>query len=820
MIEKQAGARLVLVRSAVLALLCSASPLAVAPAMAQDAPAASQSPPDEAVSANEIVVTATKRAENVQNVPISITAIGNEQLEQNHVSSFDDYARMLPSVSYQSFGPSQSQLYFRGITSGGDGVAVGPLPTVGLYLDETPLTTIYQAVDLHIYDMARVEALSGPQGTLYGASSLSGTLRLITNKPVIGEWKGGIDVQGNKFGNGGFGGSVEGYINVPINDRMALRAMAFYQHDGGYIDNTLANRTYLRSHDDGTGTIVDSPLTVNNARFAKNDFNDVDSAGARAMLRIDLDDNWTITPAVTYQHQVANGTFLFDPRAGDLIVHDFTPERNKDEWYVASATLQGKISDWDITYSGSYFERWVDNTADYSYFVVAYDNLATSDPADYAGYTYLKDALGHDIDPTQTIHTNDKYTKMSHELRINSPSTSRLRLTAGLFYQRQTNRHIADYLVPGVQNAVDAFSPQVSGATPGDVYFTDVRRVDRDYAVFGEGSFDILPNLTLTAGIRGFKAHNTLEGWSGGQGSLLRQAGIANCTVVTVQACPDINKSYEETGETHKVQLKWQVDPTKMVYFTYSTGFRPGGNNRDSFFNGHVQDIPAFRADTLTNYEFGWKTSWANRTLYFNGAVFLEEWHDVQYSLPGILGIFYTLNAGNARSKGVEASLTWQAMHGLTLSASGTYVDAKLTSPFCSQTDGCADVGGTTFAPSGTRLPVTPKFKINAQARYEWKMGTLDSFLQANMMHQSGTTSYLTTDGEATLGPTQGFTTFDFSAGISRDNWTLSAFIINAFDERGILSKNISCAPNICGPYTRLYPTKPRQFGIKAGYTF
>ena len=168
------------VGSASLALLVSVSPLGLTPALAAGADA-----PAENVT-TEIVVTATKRSENLQNVPISITAMGGEQLAQHQVASFDDYAKLLPSVSYQSFGPGQSQVNMRGITSGGDGVAVGPLPTVGVYLDEVPLTTIGNSVDVHIYDMARVEALSGPQGTLYGASSLAGTLRLIANKPKIG----------------------------------------------------------------------------------------------------------------------------------------------------------------------------------------------------------------------------------------------------------------------------------------------------------------------------------------------------------------------------------------------------------------------------------------------------------------------------------------------------------------------------------------------------------------------------------------------------------------------------------------------------------
>ncbi len=818
-----------------LALLASASPLAIHPALAQSGPAPAAAPD----TTGEIVVTATKRSENLQNVPISITAMTNQQLSQHQVSAFDDYAKMLPSVSFQSFGPSQSQINMRGITSGGDGVSVGPLPTVGLYLDETPLTTIANAVDLHVYDLERVEALSGPQGTLYGASSLAGTLRLISVKPKLGKWEGGVDAELNKFGPGSSGGKVEGFINVPLGDHVALRANGFWEHDGGYISNTAATRTYQRTHFDALGNAVNSPLTVNNAPYVKRNFNTVDSAGGRAALKVDLDDNWTITPTAIYQHQIARGTFLFNdptnpnysapyvPGQGALQVHDFTPDRNRDEWYLASATLQGKVSDWDLTYSGSYFERWTDNTADYSYFSVAYDNLSQlaalpannpSYTASYAGYSYLKDSLGHDIDPTQTVHAHDKYSKMSHELRISSPATDRARLTAGLFFQRQTDNHIADYINPGLHTAVDqpgspVFSSPLPGAPQDDVYYTNIYRIDRDYAAFAEGAFDILPTLTLTAGIRGFKARNTLGGFSGGLGALNRVAGVNACAVVTVTACPNVKASYSESGETHKVGLKWQATPAKMVYLTYSTGFRPGGNNRNAFNNGHEQNIPPFHSDTITNYELGFKTAWLDRKLYIDGAVFDEEWHNVQYSLPGILGIFYTVNAGKARSRGAELQVSVRPAPGLSLMGNATYIDAKLTSDFVTN-------AGVVLAPAGTRLPITAKFKANTTARYDMHLGLMKAFVQAGMNYQTGTTSYLTTGGEAVLGPTDGFSTFDFSAGVAKDQWTLSAYITNAFDERGILSKNSACAPSICGQYARLYPAKPQEFGIKTGYRF
>ena len=814
-------------RELLAALLASAMVLprsAFAQANTTPAPSAAPSSNPPAASAGpadgEIIVTATKRAENVQRVPISIQALGTATLAAHQVATFDDYAKLLPSVSYQSFGPGQSQLFFRGVTTGGDGARTGPLPTSGLYLDETPVTTIASALDIHIYDIARVEALSGPQGTLYGASSLAGTLRLITNKPSTERFEAGVDFEGDKFGPGDPGGKAEGFMNVPLGEHAAIRLVGFYEHDGGYIDNTPGSRTYQRPHKTGTSVdpvtmietpIIESfPLTVNNARFVKNDFNDVETYGGRAALKFDLGEHWTVTPGAIFQHQVTGGTFLYDPRAGDLQVHDFTPDHSRDEFYLASLVVQGKLSNWDVTYSGSYTQRVVETTQDYSYFNVAYDS--------YTDYNFLRDAAGRDLDPTQFVHQHDLYTKQSHELRVNSPAGERARLTAGAFYQRQTDRGNAEYVSPFLSQAVNPFSPPVPGGGPNDVYFTNLFRVDRDYAMFAEAAFDILPHLTLNAGIRGFIADNTLNGFSGTSGGVTLQTG---CVAQSALACPNTNKRYQESGETHKVNLSWQATPSKLVYFTYSTGFRPGGTNRDAFALGRFQIIDPYRADRLTNYELGFKTSWLDRTLRVNGALFWEEWNNVQYGEPGLLGIFYTVNAGSARSRGAEADVSWTIQRRLTLSASGSYVDAKLTSNFCNQTTGCDPAnGGQLFAPAGTRLPVQPQFKFSSTARYDANIGRYKSFLQATINHQSNTTSYLTTVGEAALGPTRGFNTLDFAVGTAWDKSTLSLFIQNAFDARGTLSKNSACAPAICGSTARLYPTKPQFFGVRIGQRF
>jgi len=798
-------------RAGAAALLASTILGASGAAFAQDA-----APVDAASDANEIIVTATKRSESIQKVPISMQALGNETLDQHQVKSFDDYAKLLPSVSYQTYGPSQSDIAFRGVATGGINLPGGSLPTAGVYLDEIPVTTIGALLDVHAYDLARVEALSGPQGTLFGASSLSGTLRLITNKPDPGKFAAGYDLQLNKYGKGGVGGSAEGFVNLPLSETAALRLVGFYQREGGYIDNTHAvGRTVF---DPATGTYTrgqpytlddDDPSTnfmPDNSAFVKNNFNTVDTYGGRAALGIELDDNWTVTPMLVAQRQIAHGTFGFDPRAGDLQVHEFAPDRNLDKWYQAALTITGKLSDFDVVYSGGYFQRGIHNEQDYSYYTVYYDNYHSSDgsPGFFGNFP---DGNGGFLDPTQRYLNTQHMIKQTHELRVSSPKEKPFRFTAGMFFQRQSNKNLADYQVPGL--AATGF-PVVYG---DDVFVTNTRIVDRDYAMFGEASLDILPGITLTGGIRGFMAKNTLVGFSG----FTSNAVTVGCTTpINLKTCINVDKRYEEMGETHKANLTWQIDPDRMVYFTYSTGFRPGGNNRRP-------GIDPYAADTIDNFEFGWKTSWFDRMLRLNGAVYYEKWNKLQYQLApvGSVGVVNIYNAGDARIYGAEVDAQLR-IQGFMLAASGSYTDAKLTTNFCSiGANGNPDcASGTLTAPKGTRLPVQPKFKGTATARYDFPLGGHDSFVQGSVLHQSGVRNFLGLADDAAVGDTKGFTTFDFSAGIKFGDLSFEAFIQNAFDKRGILSRNTFCVPTYCGAYARSYPVKPQLFGLKASQRF
>ncbi len=797
MIEQRCFARSAWRYAFVSALLASVSAL---PVRAATSTAASADASTAAVG--EVIVTATKREENLQNVPISVQALMPSTLAAHQVSSADDYIKLLPSVSFQSFGPGQSQLYFRGITSGGDGLHIGSEPATGVYVDEVPLTTIANSVDLHVYDVARIEALSGPQGTLFGASSLSGTLRIITNQPDTSHFSAGVDAQVDGFTDGQPGGEIEGYVNIPVSEKVAIRLVAFDDHEGGYIDNIFKTRVF--NLDPGSDPATGDTLTENNSRFVKNDFNDVDTYGGRAALKVDLNDSWTITPGVIYQHQKADGNFLANPKLGDLKVADFSPDINIDDWYLASMTIKGKIANWDVLYAGGWFERTVKNQADYSYYAVAYD------AAGETSYVTFPNGHGGFLDPDQQFNSFDSYSKQSHEFRVSSPADQPIRFLGGLFYERQTNLTTSNYVIPGLGSSPESF---LAVPTAGDdIFYKHLNRVDRDFALFGELAWDIRPNLTLNLGGRYFTADNTLFGFSGFASNADDPTVCFPTKAITQVPCADVNGEVKESGETHKANLSWKVDPDKMIYVTYSTGFRPGGVNRLAL-------APPYKPDTVDNYEIGWKTTWLNGAVRFNGAVFDEEWHGVQYALspPGFAGVTIIDNAGDARSYGLEGDVAWRPIDPLTLTASGTVLHAALTQNFCNFDSSGMPTG---CAPKGTRLPVQPDYKVNASARYEFTVASFKSFVEGDLQAQGQSTSALFTADEASLGPTAPFATFDLSAGFGKDNWQFTIFAQNLFNERGVLSINTDCVVSICGAFPLNYYTKPRFIGAKISAKF
>ena len=752
----------------------------------------------------EVVVTAQKRTENLQDVAVSIQAISTEKIEELRITNFDDYAKFLPTVSFQSEGPGFEHVYMRGVVSGGDGNHSGSLPSVGVYLDEQPVTTIDGNLDIHVYDIERVEALSGPQGTLYGASSEAGTIRIISNKPDPSGFKAGYDLGINSVDHGGTGYSLEGFVNLPLTDIAAVRLVGWDVHNAGYISNVP--KSYL---------FPSSGIVFSNASQVAKDYNTTETKGGRTALKVILDDNWTITPTVMGQVTTTNGPFAYNPAAGDLDTWQFFADPTRDSWVQSSLTVEGKISDFDLVYAGAYLTRNTHERSDYTDYSLFYDRA-------YGSGAYFLDNAGKLINPAQNIVGRDHYTKTSHELRMTSPKDYRFRVTAGVFLQRQVHEILQDYVVDNGNDPLGSVAPyniSVPG-WPGTIWLTDQERVDRDSAEFGEASFDFNQYLTANGGIRFYKFDNTLQGFYGFNSTYSGSEGVATCFTPFVPfhgaPCQDLDGRTSKSGNTPKLNLTYKIDKDHMVYATWSKGFRPGGVNR----NGGGT-LPPYQPDYLTNYELGWKTTWLDHRLRFNGAIFDERWKNFQFAYLGANALTIIANAGNAEIRGIESELEFAVTEGLTLSGGFSLLDAKLTQTYCDNYPACLAPNYEGYAPSGTRLPVTPKFKGDITARYTFPVAQYKGNVQVSGVYVGTRNSDLRVAAADELGNEPAYAVADVSAGLEVNKLTFDLYVNNVADKRAVLDRYAECDIQQCGQIA-VYdvPNQPRTIGFKFGEKF
>jgi outer membrane receptor protein involved in Fe transport len=537
------------------------------------------------------------------------------------------------------------------------------------------------------------------------------------------------------------------------------------------------------------------------------------------------------------QKTTSHGSFGFDPLEGDLKVAHALAEGIQDKWVQAGLTLQGKIGNWDMTYAGAWLKRDDDTKSDYADYSFFYDVCCG-----YGAYAYDND--GNLIDPSQFIKGTDRYKKQSHELRFSSPAENRWRVTLGAFTQKQTHGITQDYQIA---NFADAF--EVPGNTD-TLWLTEQERTDRDDALFGELTFDFTEKLSATAGVRFFESDNSLYGFFGyGIGWSPTGTGQSKCTDLTPfrrAPCVNLDKEIKEDGNTKRLNVTYKFTDDLMLYATWSEGFRPGGINRRG-------TVPPYVSDFLTNYEIGFKTTWAENRLRINGAVFQEDWDDFQYSFLGANGLTEIRNAGQARIKGIETDIVFAVSNGFTLSSSLSWLDAKTTADYCGATYGganndgsdpyvtesdprfgtpvtdCSDPdaprGTIVAAPSGQELPVQPKFKANIVARSEFSLGDFKAHAQAAVVYQDSAWTDLRTAERELLGKQASYSLWDLAAGIENDSWGLELFVKNAFDRRAEVARYTECgifqpltdptnSTPLCGAEPYIVVNTPRTVGL------
>ncbi|MGA0026140.1 MAG: TonB-dependent receptor [Steroidobacteraceae bacterium] len=748
----------------------------------------------------EITITARKREESLQDVPISVQALGPQALEELGVQSFEDYALLLPSVSFKSNGvPGSATVFMRGVSDGGDGNSSGSQPSVAIYLDEQPVTAIAANLDIHIYDMARIEALAGPQGTLFGASAQSGALRIITNKPNTDAFEGRIDVGVGSTKGGSESYSFEGFANIPLGEKAAIRLVGWSLKEGGWVDNVAGTRNYQLEGGYGYNpNNFGRTSSIDNASLVKEDFNELDKTGLRAALKVDLSDTWSLNASIIHQNMETDGVWEVDPinTGSEESIQRFSQEFSEDKFTQFAVSVEGEVMNHLLTYSGSSLDRDTQYQTDYSkygedaYFVPYY-------ACDYS-------ASGPDLN-TQTntdctslyeyFTSDDDYKRTSHELRLQSIGEGRFSYTVGAFWQKSEHDYLNLWIQPGMSPTL-----QVGGYDINGVYFrTDQQRTDTQFALFGELYIDLTDSLRATLGVRHYDEESEVKGVVGwGPGVF--------CT--TNPDCREtfVDSKADFSDQLFKFSLAWNLSDDKMMYATYAEGYRPGGVNRDPGLIA-TAGTQTWEPDELKNYELGWKTSWADNRLRWNGAVYFMDWDKVQYtiydfSLSACCGNVYNLST--AEIKGLETDISWVAGNGFSLSAAYSFNDAKTTADFTIPS-------GRLAVPKGTELPNIPESKFSLQGRYEFNLGQFDAYSQLAMSYTDGSWSQIRPSSRL---PQDAYTLVNLSAGIRKDNWGIDVHVNNLTDE---------VADYFVKPRTYEYSVvtnRPQSFGARFWMSF
>lgn len=768
-------------------LLAASSTMAMTSVLAQEAA-------DEELMLEEITVTASKRVQSLQDVPISVIALNSQAIQELGITSFSDYVQQIPNISFKSFGaPGGATIYMRGVADGGDANASGSTPSVGLYLDEQPVTAIGANLDIHIYDIERIEALGGPQGTLFGASSQSGTVRIITNKPKMETFEAGFDIGGFGTSGGDPSYSVEGFVNIPMGENVALRAVAWYVDEGGWIDNIPGTRTYQLEGGYGYNEAYYPPApygrtrTIDNDHLLNDDFNELDKTGLRAALRINLGDYWAASVGVITQKTESDGVWEYDPTLiGEDTIQRYNPDFQEDQFTQASLTIEGEFGNAQLVYAGAYLDREVDYATDYSaygedaYFVPYY-------ACDYSATGIdLETQSNTDCTNLDEWYTEDnQYKRSSHELRLASTGDGRFHYVVGLYYEDAEH----DYFLKWNQFEMSP-TLQVPGSTPGLYFRTDQVREDKQKAVFGELTYDFTDSLSGTFGMRYFDETHKVSGVVGwGPGNFCK--GTPDCRDTNA----DSKTSTDDT--VFKGNLTWHVNDDAMIYVTYSEGYRPGGLNRDPGLPSQ-EWIP----DILTNYEFGWKTTWNEGRVRWNGAAYFMEWDDIQYtvysfSLSACCGNVYNLST--AEVKGFETDLSILASENFTLSAAVAYNKGKTTDDFILP-------NGLLSVPDGTELPNVPEWKGNILGRYTFGIGDMPAYAQLSWSYNGSSWSEIV---PASRYPQDSYNLVNFRTGINRDTWGVDLFVNNLTDEVA----QIYVQPRNYEP--TVVTNRPRSYGLK-----
>ncbi len=802
---------------------------------------------DSGYMIEEITVTANKQGSvSVQDLATSVQAIGEEDLKRAQLFSVEDYSRFIPSMSYMGNSSGAGKIFFRGVADAPDTFIAGS--SAAVYLDEQPLTQSAQ-VDVRLIDVDRVEALSGPQGTLFGSSSQSGTLRIVTNKPDTNQFEAFVDVTGSGTSEGDPSYDISGMVNIPVNEDLAIRLVGFSAKQGGFIDNVLGQtpasenggRTSINGVQLNDGTVGGVQVFDS---VVEDDWNETTINGGRIAAKWDVTDNLTMTAQVAFQDVDSDAESTFDDTQGDLETVQFFPDVRKDEWTQYSFTVEADLGWANLVSATAYFTRdsfYQNDTTSYSayfgsfcYYATASYNIYCFQPAG-VNYTYL--------DPIGFLTNDQKNTSISQEFRLSSQG-ERVDWVAGVFYERREEEWDFNTYITndgGYRNS-QGFANwganywNVNPLTPSDAWWFSADDTEWDtLAAFGEVTMRWTDKFSTTLGARWFDIEmdktyfvelpkGRLTPTATGKHGCLVSQGPCNSSDSTDSSDTGITSpTSSEDDIAIKVALQYNIDDDKMIYGLYSEGFRPGGTNRN---RGNPFYPVQFESDFLDNYEVGLRSMWGDGRLMLNATYFSMQWDDYQLEVvdPSNLACGnpeappapfcgqpwqkVITNVGSASIDGFEVHFQWMASERLEIGGNASWLEAEVD-------EDVPELAGVT---DGTALPFAPDLKGSLYAQYTWPVsfaGATEAYVRLQTSYTDDTVNQVQVIGGNTPQLTQdSYSVTDFKAGLVADGWEISMFVKNLDDERGQVFQDNTDFEPFWGR-NRVSVVRPREAGLR-----
>jgi iron complex outermembrane recepter protein len=745
---------------------------------------AQTAPPTDKASAKEtgleeIVVTAEKRESTVQKTPISMTAISEAEMQARGLEDFRSIAQETPGVSMKTSGPGQTEYEMRGLDATG-----GFSPTVGFYLDDAPLTAPAQAaqgkvvVDPDLYDLNRVEVLRGPQGTLYGAGSMGGTIKLVTNAPQLNTFA--VSAQSKESGTdgGGFNYGGSAMINLPITqDVAAVRFVGTYKYTSGWIDRIVLNPFPLETNGGLTrGNVLGAPVQANYS-----DVNWEALEGGRVSLLLKLGDNLTIQTGLMHQKISTGGPFTIDDPPGNVYAH-YQPfdiaEPLEDNFSLYTLTIKYHFDFADLTSATAKWNRHDEQTQDISETIQSLLGIPSFYPPVGIG--------GGSQEET------DFSDQASEELRLASNGDGRFQWLGGAFFSDFNSNTTSLSNYAGLE-PVFGTTDLISVGEPIHI---------EQKALFGETSYKLTDQLKGTLGLRYYRYTSTEEAINGGIASIAGGPG----TVLEFGRA-------ENKGFNPKVNLAYTATDDVLIYTTAAKGFRPGGPNTPVPLTGPAQCLTGpgnlqslglnsapnqFNPDNVWSYEVGEKARALGNTFQINSAVYYERWTNVQQLVDPSCGFSFTANAGTASVYGSEIELAANLSESFMVTQNVGLTHATFN-----------DSVRATNTVEGQKLLDVPDLTLNTSVIYSTPVS--DSF----KFNARGTYSY--------IGPMQdityvrnnlpGYSLVNARAGLTSDRFSAFLFCDNLTNKMAILTNNVAQTVNIPS-VNRWVTNQPRTIGV------